>query len=51
MQESVTKKVSHLDDDIKTELLQSTIELNTSVCEDVQGVQRDLEALKAIVAR
>jgi len=34
---------------IKTELLQSTIELNTSVCEDVQGVQRDLEALKAIV--
>jgi len=31
---------------IKTELLQSTVEMNTSVCQDVQGVRDDLMALK-----
>ena len=34
---------------IKTELLQSTIELNTSVCRDVKGVQKDLMSLREVV--
>ena len=34
---------------IKTELLQSTVEMNTSVCQDVQGVRADLMALKESV--
>ena len=34
---------------IKTELLQSTIELNTSVCRDVKEVRNDLMDLKEVV--
>ncbi len=34
---------------IKTELLQSTIELNTSDCRDVKEVQKDLMDLKEVV--